>query len=160
MAKILMVHPDRCVGCQSCTNACTFAHEGSQRLEASRIHVYKFQQEGISVPMFCQQCSDAACVTVCPTGAMHRNVTTAQIEYDADLCIRCRMCTMACPFGNAVYDAFTDSILKCDTCQGNPACVQMCPSDALEFVEDTVSTRSRQKNFATKLKEVFQESPV
>lgn len=160
MARILMVHPDRCVGCQSCTMACAFAHEGSQRIEASRIRIYSWQQEGISVPMLCQQCSDAACVTVCPTGAMHRNSETAQIELDADRCIRCRMCTMACPFGNAVYDALTDSIFKCDTCEGNPACVQMCPSDALEYVDDTVSTRSRQKNFAAKLKDVFQEYPV
>ncbi len=160
MAKILMIHPDRCVGCLACEMACAFAHEGSQRLEASRVHVYKWQNEGISVPMLCQQCSDAACVTVCPTGAMHRNKDTAQIELDASRCIRCRMCTMACPFGNSVYDALTDSIFKCDTCQGDPACVQMCPSDALEYVDDTLSTRSRQKEFASKLKEVIQGSPV
>lgn len=160
MAKMLMVHPDRCVGCKSCATACAFAHEGSQRLDASRVHIYSFQWEGVSVPMLCQHCSDAACVTVCPTGAMHRNDVTALIELDADRCIRCRMCTMACPFGNAVYDALTDSIFKCDVCQGDPACVQVCPSDALEYVDDTVSTASRQKNFASKLKDVFQEYPV
>jgi anaerobic carbon-monoxide dehydrogenase iron sulfur subunit len=159
MAKILMVHPDRCVGCESCTWECAFAHEGSQRLDASRIRIYNFQEEGVAVPMLCQQCSDAACVTVCPTGAMHRNPVTAQIELEASRCIRCRMCTMACPFGNAVYDALTDSIFKCDTCGGDPACVQMCPTDALEYVEDTVSTRSRQLNFAAKLKGIFEEYP-
>jgi len=160
MAKILMVHPDRCVGCKACVSECAFAHEGSQRYDASRIHIYSFQEEGITVPMLCQQCSDAACVTVCPTGAMHRNSTTAMVEFDGDRCIRCRMCTMACPFGNVIYDNFTDSIIKCDTCQGDPACVKMCPSDALEYVDDTVSTRSRQKNFASKLKEIFSEYPV
>ncbi len=160
MAKILMIHPDRCVGCKSCVAACAFAHEGSQRLEAARVHIYTWEQDGISIPMLCQQCSDAACVSVCPTGAMHRNRDTAQIELDAGRCIRCRMCVMACPFGNAAYDALTDSIFKCDTCQGNPACVQVCPSDALEYVGDTISTLSRQKAFAAKLKEVFQEFPV
>jgi anaerobic carbon-monoxide dehydrogenase iron sulfur subunit len=160
MAKILMVHPEKCVGCEACVMTCAFAHEGSQRLESSRIHIYKWQDEGVSVPMLCQHCSDAACVTVCPTGAMHRNSVTAQIELDASRCIRCRMCAMACPFGNTVYDSFTDSIIKCDTCSGDPACVQMCPSDALEFVDDTVSTKTRQKEFATKLKEIFQDSPV
>lgn len=160
MTKLLMVHPDRCVGCQSCTMACAFEHEGSQRVDASRVHIYKWDMEGISVPMLCQQCSDAACVTVCPTGAMHRNAATAMIELDGGLCIRCKMCTMACPFGNAVYDALTDSIFKCDTCAGDPACVQVCPSDALEYVEDVVSTQSRQKNFASKLKAVFADHPV
>jgi len=160
MAKILMVHPENCVGCLSCTTACAFEKEGSQRLEASRVHIYSWQFEGISVPMLCQQCSDAACVAVCPTGAMHRNSENSMTEYDINRCIRCKMCTMACPFGNAVYDALTDSIFKCDTCQGDPACVQMCPSDALEYVDDTISTRSRQKAFASKLKAAFEEYPV
>lgn len=160
MAKMIMIHPDRCVGCKSCVAACAFAHEGSQRPEASRVHVYTFPWEGVSVPMLCQHCSDAACITVCPTGAMHRNDVTAQVELDASRCIRCRMCTMACPFGNTVYDSFTDSILKCDVCQGDPSCVKVCPSDALEYVDDTVSTSSRQKNFASKLKDVFQEYPA
>ncbi len=160
MAKILMIHPDRCVGCQVCAMACAFEHEGSQRLEASRVHVYVWREEGVSVPMLCQQCSDAACVAVCPTGAMHRNSATAQIELDESRCIRCRMCTMACPFGNSIYDALTDRIVKCDVCQGDPACVKMCPSDALEYVEDTLSTRSRQKDFAAKLKEAIQGYPA
>lgn len=160
MAKILMVHPEKCIGCESCATACAFEHEGSQRLSASRVHIYTWQYEGISIPMLCQQCSDAACVTACPTGAMHRNAETSMIELDAGTCIRCRMCTMACPFGNVLYDAFTDSILKCNTCEGDPACVKMCPSDALEYVEDTVATRSRQKAFAAKLKEAFEEYPV
>jgi len=49
--------------------------------------------------------------------------------------------------------------LKCDLCNGDPACVKVCPSDALEYVDDTVSTFSRQKNFAAKLKETIQEFP-
>ena len=160
MAKILMVHPERCVGCDVCAMACAFEKEGSQRLVASRVHIYTWKEEGVSVPMLCQQCSDAACVTACPTGAMRRNPVTTSVELHKDMCIRCRMCTMACPFGNAVYDALTDSILKCDSCWGHPACVEMCPSDALEYVDDTVSTRTRQKAFAAKLKDAFQEYPV
>jgi len=159
MAKMIMLHPDRCVGCKSCVAACAFEHEGSQRPEASRVHVYSFQYEGVSVPMLCQNCSDAACVTVCPTGAMHRNDVTALIELDESRCIRCRMCTMACQFGNTVYDALTDRIIKCDVCQGDPACVKVCPADALEFVDDTVSTVSRQRNFAARLKDAIQGYP-
>jgi Fe-S-cluster-containing hydrogenase component 2 len=66
------------------------------------------------------------------------------------------MCTIACPFGNAVYDGVTESILKCDLCNGDPACVQFCPSQALEFVEDSISTRSRKKVFASKFKAAFE----
>jgi Fe-S-cluster-containing hydrogenase component 2 len=77
------------------------------------------------------------------------------VELDASRCIRCRMCVQACPFGNAVYDALSDTIFKCDNCEGDPACVQMCPTAALEYVDDTVSTQSRKKTFAAKFKEAL-----
>jgi Fe-S-cluster-containing hydrogenase component 2 len=93
---------------------------------------------------------------VCPTGAMHRAKGTTLVEYSRATCIGCRMCTIACPFGNVVYDSITESILKCDTCGGDPACVQYCPSQALEFVDDNISTRSRKKVFASKFKTAFE----
>jgi carbon-monoxide dehydrogenase iron sulfur subunit len=158
MAKILMIHPDKCTGCQNCMLACSFANDGGTfRLVASRVHVYLWEREGIAVPMMCQQCGDAPCIAVCPTGAMHRDLSTDSVAWDASRCIRCRMCVQACPFGNAVYDSLTESILKCDNCSGDPACVRFCPNGALEFVEDTVSTRSRKKAIAAKFKEAFQE---
>ena len=160
MAKVIMIHPDLCTGCRSCELACSFFHEEEFRPRASRVHVYSWERESISVPMMCQHCESAACVSVCPTGAMHYAATGSLVEWDATRCIRCRMCTMACPFGNAVYDALTDSILKCDTCSGNPACINVCPTDALEYVDDTVSTRSRQLSFAAKLKEIVEDYPI
>jgi Fe-S-cluster-containing hydrogenase component 2 len=68
------------------------------------------------------------------------------------------MCVQACPFGNASWDALTSSILKCDTCNGDPACVRICPSQALAWVEDTVSAQVRKRAFATKLKNAFLEA--
>jgi anaerobic carbon-monoxide dehydrogenase iron sulfur subunit len=157
MTKVLMIHPDKCTGCRNCELACSFVHEGEFRPRASRVHVYSWERDSISVPMMCQQCDDAACATVCPTGAMHQNRATGMVDWDAKKCIRCRMCTLACPFGNAVYDAATSSILKCNNCDGNPECVQFCPNKALEFQDDTLATRSRKKAFAAKFKDAFQE---
>jgi Fe-S-cluster-containing hydrogenase component 2 len=157
MTELLMIHPDKCTGCKNCVLACSFAHEKEFRPAATRIHVFTWEREGISVPMMCQQCGDAPCIGVCPTGAMHRMAGEGVVELDTKKCILCKMCTQACPFGNAVYDSFTDSILKCDECEGDPACVRMCPNKALEFVDDTVSTRSCTKAFAGKFKEAFRE---
>lgn len=157
MAKVLMIHPDKCTGCSNCMLACSFVHEGDFRLRGSRVHVFTWEREGMSVPMMCQHCDNAPCATVCPTGAMHRDLTTNLIDWDGSKCIRCRMCVQACPFGNAVYDAVTGNILKCDTCDGNPECVQFCPNGALEYTDDTLSTRSRKKAFAAKFKDAFQE---
>ena len=157
MTKLLMIHPDKCTGCKNCVLACSFNHEKKFRPAGTRIRVITWEREGISVPMMCQQCGDAPCIKVCPTGAMHRMVSAGVVDWDMKKCILCKMCTHACPFGNAVYDSLTDSILKCDECDGDPACVRMCPNKALEFVEDTISTRSRTKAFAGKFKDAFKE---
>ncbi len=95
---------------------------------------------------------------VCPTGALSRAKGTTLVAFDNAKCIKCRMCTIACPFGNIAYDAATESIQKCDTCGGDPACVRACPSAALEFVDDTISMRSRKKSFASKFKSAFEEA--
>jgi anaerobic carbon-monoxide dehydrogenase iron sulfur subunit len=65
------------------------------------------------------------------------------------------MCVQACPFCNVVYGGLTGGILKCDHCNGNPECVSFCPNRALEYAEDTLSTRSRKKAFAARFKEAF-----
>ena len=158
MAKVLMIHPDKCTGCRNCELACSFVHESQFRPSASRVQAYTWEREGMSVPMMCQQCDDAACVTVCPTGAMHRSTAMANlVDWNADTCIRCKMCTIACPFGNARYDAASSSIFKCDTCQGAPECVTFCPSGALEFLDDEQHVSSRKKAYAAKFKDAFQE---
>lgn len=158
MVRVLMIHPDKCTGCRNCELACAFSHDGSQfRLRTTRVHVYIWDREGFSVPMMCQQCEEAACLAVCPTGALHRNQDTGVVEWDENRCIRCRMCTLACPFGCAVYDAESSSILKCDLCSGEPSCAKACPNGALEFVDDTVATYSRKRAFSAKFKDAFQE---
>ena len=111
MAKVLMIHPDRCTGCRNCELACSIAKQGAFQPTASRVQAYTWEREGMSVPMMCQQCDEAACVKVCPTGAMHRSTERANlVDWNAAVCIRCKMCTMACPFGNARYDAASSSI--------------------------------------------------
>ena len=158
VGKLIMINPDKCTGCKNCELACSFVHERQFRPGASRVQAYTWEREGMSVPMLCQQCDDAACVKVCPTGAMHRSSKLANlVEWNEKVCIRCKMCTVACPFGNARYDGASSSIFKCDTCMGAPECVTFCPNGALEYVEDEQQVRSRKKAFAARFKNAFQE---
>ena len=157
MKKVLMIHADKCIGCRNCELACSFSHEGAFRPRHSSVHAYSWEREGISVPMMCQHCEEAPCVSVCPTGAMHLNEANGLVEWSKNTCIRCKMCTAACPFGNAVYDATGGSIIKCDMCKGDPECVRFCPMEALTYVEDTIAVRARKKAFAAKFKEAFKE---
>jgi anaerobic carbon-monoxide dehydrogenase iron sulfur subunit len=153
MAKVLMIHPDKCTGCRNCELACSVSHEGEFRPAASRIHVYNWERENVSIPMTCQQCSTAACVSVCPTGSMSNNRADGTVVWNASSCIGCRMCTIACPFGNATYDVRSNAVLKCDMCNGSPECVQFCPNGALEFVDDTTASQGRKKAYAARFKE-------
>jgi anaerobic carbon-monoxide dehydrogenase iron sulfur subunit len=157
MSMILVINPDKCTGCHNCELACSMEHEGDFRTKASRIHVYTWEREGFSVPMMCQQCQDAPCTTVCMPKAMQRNPMTGQVTLDAAKCIGCKMCVQACPFGNASWDFLTASILKCDNCDGDPACARICPTRALEWVDSTVSAQARKRAYAEKLKHAFSE---
>ncbi|MEN6310207.1 MAG: 4Fe-4S dicluster domain-containing protein [Acidobacteriota bacterium] len=158
MAKVIMIHADKCTGCRNCELACSFIQEGAFRPLLARVHAYSWEREGVSVPMMCQHCEDAPCITVCPTGAMHRNKATDTVDWNSTTCIKCRMCTIACPFGNAVYDSQTNRIIKCNMCNGDPECVRFCPSEALTYAEGTVAVRSRKKAYAAKFKEAFKEA--
>jgi len=157
MGKILMIHPDKCTGCSNCELACAMFHEGEFRHRTNRVHVYTWEREGFSVPMMCQHCDSAPCVTVCMPHAMQRDPETGRVVLDAAKCIGCKMCVQACPFGNAVWDLHSQKVLKCDSCDGDPQCAKFCPTQALEWVDDLVSTRSRKRAFATKFKEAFSE---
>ncbi len=43
----------------------------------------------------CTQCG--ACVTICPTGALHAEPETREVLFDADECVACELCVPACP---------------------------------------------------------------
>ena len=137
MAKMLMIHADKCTGCHNCELACSMAHEGSFRLPASRVHVYTWERESFSAPMMCQQCSDAPCVKVCTPHALARNAVTGLVNLDRAKCIGCKMCVQACPFGAMGWNPERGRVFKCDLCHGEPQCVRFCDMKAVDYVDVT-----------------------
>ena len=87
----------------------------------------------------CKHCLEPACVSVCPAGALWKRAD-GPVLYDLDRCIGCGYCTLACPWGVPNYDEEINAIRKCTMCfdridQGKePACVSVCPTDALKFM--------------------------
>jgi formate dehydrogenase iron-sulfur subunit len=92
------------------------------------------------VKLQCMHCEDPACVSVCPVGALYKKETGA-VAYNADVCIGCRYCMAACPFGVPKYDwnSPNPKINKCaqncmaDGTRTRPACVDACPNQALYY---------------------------
>lgn len=135
MKKIILVNPEKCVGCRNCALACSLAKEGVFSLAQARIGTIWIPKIGMNVPMVCQHCAKPLCVDVCPVAALSRNEETGAIVLNPDLCIGCKMCIIVCPFGGPLIEPVTRTIIKCDLCDGDPECVKHCVYGALEFVE-------------------------
>jgi carbon-monoxide dehydrogenase iron sulfur subunit len=52
-----------------------------------------------------------------------------------DMCVGCKLCTIACPYGTMFYDGDTQKAYKCNLCGGAPACASACPTEAITFEE-------------------------
>ena len=92
------------------------------------------------VRVSCQQCEDAPCVNVCPTKACHRDEKTGIVTMNADDCIACKYCIVACPYDVRFINHETKAAENCNFCfntnfakKQDPACVQACKYKALVF---------------------------
>jgi formate dehydrogenase iron-sulfur subunit len=101
----------------------------------------------------CMHCEHPGCASVCTVGAL-KKTASGPVVYDADICIGCRYCQYACPFGVPQYDwdAQLGLIGKCTFCADRlaegiePSCVKACPTDALMLGErDKLLTVARNR---------------
>ena len=150
----VLIDTTRCVGCNSCTTACKIANHlptdpiPPTCLSATTLSVIELKNISptLNKPVLkpvkwaCMHCENPACVASCPVGALTK-AADGHVAYDENICIGCRYCMAACPFGIPKYDwASPDpKIVKCtqacmaDGTRNQPACVQACPNQALLF---------------------------
>jgi Fe-S-cluster-containing hydrogenase component 2 len=68
-----------------------------------------------------------------------------------DVCVGCKVCTIACPFGTVNYVQDTGKVHKCDLCGGNPACAEACPTGAITYVDADATGLGRMRRWAERL---------
>jgi formate dehydrogenase iron-sulfur subunit len=157
--KVKLYDATKCTGCRGCQLACkqwntlpakqTYNHGSYQNppdLQPNTWMLMRFQEisngnggvKWIFRKDACMHCTDAACVKVCPSGALFYT-KYGTVGLDSEKCIGCKECVFSCPFEVPRYDPETDKIAKCDMCYSRldndlePACVKACPTGALQF---------------------------
>jgi formate dehydrogenase iron-sulfur subunit len=86
----------------------------------------------------CKHCTEAACLDVCPTGALMRTEFGTVVVQD-DVCNGCGYCIPACPFGVIARRESDGGAHKCTLCYDRigdgltPACAKACPTESIQF---------------------------
>ena len=154
MAIALYIDYEKCTGCRLCELVCAVKHYGISNPTRARIKVMKWEQEGIYVPMSCQQCQDAPCQNICPVKAISRDEELGRVMVDYDKCIGCRFCVAVCPFGAMSFNEIDRQVLKCDLCDGEPQCVRFCDRKAVDFVSPDEVSIDKRRTAAERLSKV------
>lgn len=129
----LVTDPAKCTGCLQCELACSLKHEGQFAPWLARVVVHRTPETCLAFPNVCQHCEDPPCAHACPVGALKTSPGTGAVYVDVVECIGCRECLEACSHGSISFDSDKGVALKCDLCNGEPACVDVCPTGAIRL---------------------------
>ncbi len=132
-----------CIGCRACEIACKDKNGLAPGPRFRRVqyieggtypNVYAYK-----VNMSCNHCESPACLPTCPTGAIFKRKKDGIVDIDSTLCIGCRRCEAACPFGAPQFIPELNIVSKCNMCVDEieagrkPYCVMACMMRVLDI---------------------------
>jgi Fe-S-cluster-containing dehydrogenase component len=137
MAKGFVVDLRKCVACKACVAVCKIRYDLPEDVNRRRVFIKDTADSKVFISMACNHCEDPACVKACPKGAIAKDAQ-GRVIHNKDLCVGCRRCEWACPYGAIVFNPRTKKVDKCDACAtkaDGPRCVEACHAKALQWVD-------------------------
>ena len=129
-----------CTGCNTCAYTCIQEFRDQDQAAHGLFRAFVQMNDEGMYQQRCMHCKDPQCVKVCSTGALTKS-KYGPVLFDAAKCAGDKKCVAACPFEAIQFNTATAKIVKCSMCahrlieDKGPACVEACPSGALQFGE-------------------------
>ena len=178
----------RCIGCRACVVKCKEvnkltadvdgyggglydAPEGLNEYTKTVIQLAEYGDEHSYAKKQCMHCVDPACTAACMMAALHKG-EYGIVSWDANKCIGCRYCQVACPFGVPKFQwtKVSPRLVKCELCRDRlaegklPGCVEACPRGAVIYGKRDELLREAHKRIDTKpdlyVKKVYGEKDL
>ena len=159
--EAMLIDVSKCMACRGCQVACkqwnklpaektqfTGTYQNPPRLSGQTWTLITFNEipgksaskavDWLFRKQQCLHCGNAACLEVCPTGAIKRS-EKGTVYIDQAVCTGCKYCVETCPFSTPHTDPASGTARKCWMCLDRtsnglkPACVTACPTGALSY---------------------------
>ncbi|QGY39289.1 4Fe-4S dicluster domain-containing protein [Pseudodesulfovibrio cashew] len=131
MKALRAARMERCIGCHSCSLACS--RQVHHFLSWNRAGIRIASAGGLSTGFeakVCLACHPAPCAEACPSGALVQR-RDGGVMQKKSLCVRCGLCAEACPV-DAIYLDSENNPYVCIHCG---QCVAFCPHNCLEMAD-------------------------
>ncbi|MFH1139684.1 MAG: 4Fe-4S dicluster domain-containing protein [Pseudomonadota bacterium] len=161
----------KCIGCRACEVQCK-ANKGLERgpkpcqiIEVGPRLIGDLPRAAYTF-MPCFHCENPWCAAACPTGAMRKRSEDGIVTVNPDLCVGCKTCISACPWGAPQWNPAAGKVVKCDFCVDRlarglkPACVTICPSGCLSFGRPEDMPPIRRTRYAEAMSSLGDPSPL
>ena len=181
---VMVIDLAKCKNARKCIEGCQRGHNLPSDQEWLNVYLMKDHDdaEPYWFPRQCFHCDNPPCVKVCPVGATFKRQDNI-VLVDADRCIGCKFCMVACPYSARVFNweeppengiskedyspetstpGQIGTIGKCDFCPDRsregklPYCAESCPMGALYFGdknEDVVTNGEETLRFRQLIKD-------
>lgn len=141
MSKRVVIDLDKWRRSPGCQASCSYYYHPENDGVVSLVEIASFE-------IFCRRCDQKSCVAACRYDALEEQDDGTLKRYNM-LCVACKSCVQACPFGIIIPTALLYKVTICDFCigrkDGEPECVRTCSCGALTYEE--IEEESNQLHF-------------